>query len=458
MEPLRPSPDELAAPRIPRFRALFRTLKLSTITLLLLFAIRLIWGYNAQRQIETRLAQYRARGELTRTADFNPPSIPDEQNAAFYILRAAKALTRPERRDAEGLQPQDTCTPKIERIARDWIATNSEVFELVKLATKCDRAVWKSDRDFPETTKSGFEAVWKINNLLITASTIEFKDGDHASCLSDLEQAFRIDRMLRSQPIWATQSFHSVDSIVFAEQIEQLAAFLKVKGDAQQKQPSTGIFVHHPASRDQVRTLIAFFLDEDPDRAASLKSLYAGRAFINEWTTAACQGGFWKYRWRDRHPDNWINRLEWWWIAPRVKAYAAGEMDRYTALIEAVHASNPPVSWAMARPNPQSFKGPIGVYPVDYLEELLSITYLIHEWRPIIPKAIHDRRQAAVYLAALLYQIDHDSIPTSVHQLSPEYFSAIPNDPITNNSTAWKLLPLPPKPVGAAPSSRTSKK
>ncbi len=458
MEPLRPSPDELTAPRIPRFRILFRTLKLATVALLLLFAIRLIWGQTTQHQIELRLAQYRARGEFTHTADFNPPPIPDEQNAATYILRAAKMLTRPKMRSAEGLQPLDTSTPEIEQCARDWIAANREDFELVTLATKCDRAVWKSDRANPETTKAGVEAVWKINNLLITASTIEFKDGDHASCLFHLEQAFRIDRMLRSQLIWATQSLHSVDSIVFAEQIEQFAASLKVEDDAQRRQESTEIPVRHPASRDQVRTLIAFFLDEGPDQAASLDTLYAQRAFINEWTAASCQGDFWKYRWRDREPDSWIKRLEWWWIAPRVKVYAAGEMDRYTALIEAVHTSSSPISWAMTRPNPQSFKRPVGVYPVDYLEEMFSVTYLIHEWRPIPSNVIHDRRQAAVFLAVLLYEIDHDSLPTSASQLAPEYLNPLPNDPTTNSPTTWKLLPLPSKLAGVTPSSRPSKK
>lgn len=264
--------------------------------------------------------------------------------------------------------------------------------------------------------------------------------------------------MLRSQPIWVTQLCHSYNCKLFAKQIEQVASLLKIESDGQRNQVATQAPVRHPASREQVRALISLFLDEDPDRAVSLKALCAQRAFIDEWTSAACEGDFWKYCWNNRYPDGRFQRIQCWWITPRIKAYAAAEMDRYTALIDAARTSDSAVARAMAFTKRQSFKTSTGVYPVDYLETLMGYAYLIHEWRPIPSNVIHDRRQAAVFLAALLYQIDHDSLPTTASQLAPEYLNPLPIDPITNSPTTWKLLPLPSSPIGVTPSSRPTKK
>src|SRR5258706_15380199 len=71
----------------------------------------------------------------------------------------------------------------------------------------------------------------------------------------------------------------------------------------------------------------------------------------------------------------------------------------------------------------------IGIYPVDRIESFMGNSNF-NRWLPDIYKSYYERRQAAVYLAARLYQADHGAALQSLAQLVPNYLERIPDDPI----------------------------
>src|SRR5213078_4683144 len=59
------------------------------ILIALLVGVRLWWGWVADRRLRAAVDDLRGRGEPVTDADFAEPALPDEQNAAFYLQRAA---------------------------------------------------------------------------------------------------------------------------------------------------------------------------------------------------------------------------------------------------------------------------------------------------------------------------------------------------------------------------------
>src|SRR5215207_5707201 len=68
--------------------------------ILFLVGLRLWWGWHAQRRLDRAIAELRASGEPVTEQDVAVP-VPDEQNAAFYLRRAAAAyrITRQQEDD-----------------------------------------------------------------------------------------------------------------------------------------------------------------------------------------------------------------------------------------------------------------------------------------------------------------------------------------------------------------------
>lgn len=96
-----PSDESSPAPRRrwwPRSRWLRRGAFLATGTLVGLLALRLAWGFVAERRLNALIASYRADGGPVLVDEFNAEldSVPDEDNAAvlYRLLSAVNRSTR----------------------------------------------------------------------------------------------------------------------------------------------------------------------------------------------------------------------------------------------------------------------------------------------------------------------------------------------------------------------------
>ena len=85
-----------AVPIPPRYWWLKRIGAATGVLLVLLGAMRWYWGWEADRRLQAEIDRIRAAGEPIFPEDFDPPEpVPDEDNAALALIRAANALTVP---------------------------------------------------------------------------------------------------------------------------------------------------------------------------------------------------------------------------------------------------------------------------------------------------------------------------------------------------------------------------
>src|SRR5262249_2997662 len=84
--------NESTLPHPPRYWWLKRISAASVGFLILLFIVRLIWGWDANRRLQAAIDAVHARGERILPADFVDPIVPDSENYAFFIKQAMAAL------------------------------------------------------------------------------------------------------------------------------------------------------------------------------------------------------------------------------------------------------------------------------------------------------------------------------------------------------------------------------
>ena len=85
--------DELSEKPIPpRYWWLKRLSIAGGCLLVALVALRLWWGWEANRRLQAEIDNYIAAGEPIYPEDFDPEPIPDELNAAKLLIDAAQAL------------------------------------------------------------------------------------------------------------------------------------------------------------------------------------------------------------------------------------------------------------------------------------------------------------------------------------------------------------------------------
>src|SRR3954471_11540418 len=92
--PTPPEPGETDVAYPPRFRRLKRLSLLFVIVVVALLALRLGWGYVAQRRFDQEIAAAPARGEKILPADFWPAEpVPTSENAAPLYTAAGISWT-----------------------------------------------------------------------------------------------------------------------------------------------------------------------------------------------------------------------------------------------------------------------------------------------------------------------------------------------------------------------------
>jgi hypothetical protein len=108
-------------------------------------ALRLWWGWEASRRLEAKIAEYRAAGQPVTIEDFQFPPVPDEENAAYYLMQAASAIVNPTAEDAFvedlGSHPQ-LLAEHFDAVGR-WVEANDEALRLARLARSKEKVDWQ---------------------------------------------------------------------------------------------------------------------------------------------------------------------------------------------------------------------------------------------------------------------------------------------------------------------------
>lgn len=406
----------------PPCRLWSRRRVLFLLTLLALpLAVRWWWGGYAQRRLDAAIAELRARGEPVAEADFADPAVPDEQNAAFYLRRAAGrfVLTGQQREDEgrEGFYVSPLSPEAVASIA-GLLRDNRQALADVQKARAMPSVRW----DSPPLTADDAQR-WRfaraisrehrLRDLLRYGVMHARATGDHSEAVERLrDMLFLADRFGRRGFVTAHLLANGIAAGA-AEEAAAVAAGMRV-GE------SPGA-----ATRGQVEGLIHDLLDADAARRNALESVRRERVLAIRY--ARVHSVVHWYGRPDEHGEmvfvtspQWLNVAVSWVTRPYALLHAERSLKYQTALYDVLQSVDEKFQAPLPprKPDPET-----GLFGVEWVTKCFGRDELdrvpgLHQ------AAMTQRAGAAVALASRLFELDHGRPPASTAELVPRYVPA----------------------------------
>jgi hypothetical protein len=434
-------PDDSAEPIPPRYWWLKRILLAVGVLILALAALRWWWGYEAQRRLQAKIDEYHALGQPVTIEDFQFPPVPDEENAAHFLVQAASALVRPPIEDAvaEELCSYPEGVPEHADAVARWVATNGETLRLVHEARGKNGIDWGLRYTSPviNITFPSFSSQRALARFLCATALLQHQKGDDASAVDTLRGV-----LFQAEAVGQEQGFlisHLVAMAIDALGVNTLEAIMPTLPVGEED--SAGRPGALPASRAQVDDLIADLLDEAALRQSWLRAMWGERLFCLDSvnavvTTPGAPGAIAMGAPNLARPLGWL-------LKPMFQLDAIFMMDFCTACAEAGLSRDYQRAKSMA-PGFPTFESNI-----ERNSHLLSWDLL-----PALGSCLRQhfyvlayRRLAATALAIRLYEFEHEHRPHALNELVPDYIPAIPLDPFSADGAPIGYRPDADPPV-----------
>lgn len=391
----------------PRFTWLRRGALGFILLLLILLALRLWWGHEANRRIADLARAAYARGEPFYPEDFRQQPVDYAENAAIPIQAAVAQLVK-----AQISLPQ----------SGDWKPlTTNELPAVENLVAQCqpELQLARSARErskiaFPDVTfghrlphESYFVQLARVLELAAEAQRAKGNDGQSLEFVRDIfflakvldhapgpltvhVAAFRIHRVADNFLLEAAMDFH----------------VSRMRGPE--------------ANREQVFTLIRILLDDRDMQNGLARGYFGQRADLL------------------RDLANFDPSIGWF-LGPAYTRDAARLAEQLQSQAIAAQQSSWPAAFATIRMMPNC------KYPsqIDTLAHPLRFFYAYPTDRLVDHfRLLADRHVLAIMLALRLYEIDHRGArPESLSQLAGEYLPTIPRDPFDASDGPVRYLP-----------------
>jgi hypothetical protein len=383
----------------------------------LLIGTRLWWGWVADRRLQAAIADLRSRGEPVTDADFAEPPLPDEQNAAFYLRRAAAGI-HPVLRDNSALVEaaahhwyERPLSPDAEQSLRCRLQRTQPILAEVRRARSAAGTQWSlanpTDADGYRALLDLYGDLRGLGDELTYASREAHSTGDDGSAVEYILDGLFLEHAFgRARDVVSYVLAGGAGTVVIDE-ASQLAPELRI-GDS----PPL-------ASRGQVHELIRELLDTDAPRERLVRALQSDRkgasrtgsefAWYTYNPTAGDQGLV-------RSPG-WVNRPATVLFRPYAVLHSATILRHSIASVEAARQADSTAftTFTIHSPPPQT-----GLPVVD------TVAGLFRESDAARIIGIH-RQCAALHarvardLAIRLFELDHGRKPSSVKELVPNY-------------------------------------
>lgn len=414
--------DTVAIP--PRYWWLKRIMLAVAVLLAVVAGLRCWWGVVAERRLEAAIAEIRRRGEPLYAADFVRPPVPDEDNAAYYLKRAAQALVEPEDVGlslAEVLARPQLCVERPDDVGA-LLERNREPLHLARIARSKPGVDWGIDFSsgllscrLPDMRPQG-----ELAELLCVAALHHHHRGDDAEALETLRDALRLGAALNESRSLPGHFAQLLISSRVATVVEDIAPGLTIAPFNVPDAPAT-----QPATRAQVRALCDVLLDEESLREGWRWAMYSVRAaqleLVQEFFPSSA----------DRAQRGGVPRGQSasgsgsWLVKPAFQLDGVRILEAFTQMVEAGSASNVA---AAERAWPEA---PSAGSKLDLHTRLLS-AFVLPPFNDLAESRfseISKRRMAAVRLAIRLYEVDRGARPERLAELVADYLPAVPVDP-----------------------------
>ncbi|HVS70979.1 MAG TPA: hypothetical protein VHQ47_06970 [Phycisphaerae bacterium] len=179
-----------------------------------LLAVRLIWGYEAARQLDATYAELRAEGVPLETKAFLEPVLPAERNALAPVMAAIGHLRlTEEERDLIGgagrgsSMPYETQYTAADDAELDRIfAGMGQTFGDVDRAMALPEAQWNTEVAGSEGFGSSggrearYDDVRFLAHAMVLAGRRAHERGDDGGCLHALEESLALARIMDADP------------------------------------------------------------------------------------------------------------------------------------------------------------------------------------------------------------------------------------------------------------------
>lgn len=432
-------------PMPPRYWWLKRILATAGVLLIVVVCGHWLWGVAAERNLQKKIAQLRAAGQPVLPEDFEQPAVPDEENAAYFVRRAAAQLvfgTQAGQMAFDDIGYDPRLVDEFPALADQAIAQNAAGLALIRQARLAPRCNWDAAPTAKDMNGSTGDYTWlrSCAKLVKAAAMVRHHRGDDKATVALLHDALSIAERTHQRGCMISLLVGISINALNSTTIQYIAPHLNVELSI--KRPDSGV----AASRHSVEHLRKRLLDPQVDSQAWRHGILTDRAHMLDSTRTICDGtiGISSWMW-PAPPPALLDGVARILFAPRWRSQAGETLDELSAVAELGARANWPLAKAVlppAQPGSTTFlRGRIETLLHPWREDLFHNVYLQHI------RSIAWKRMAAVALAIRLYEIDNGRRPESLRELVPAYLVSIPEDPYAMDRRAIAYRPRADVPV-----------
>ncbi len=429
----------------PRYWWLKRIGVVAGVLFVILFALRIWWGWEANRRLQAEIDKIIAAGEPIYPEDFDPKEeVPNEQNAARLLIGADEATNlAPEQQE---LLKKVTGDPEPIRArldqARGITEGNSEVFRRLRRARKLPGTDWGIRIRTPaiNTSIPSYSGQRQLSKLMYVSAMYHHGTGNDAEAVEVLRDALAHSDSLNQQQTLIGQLVAWACGALTMKAIEEILPSLHIVLD---EGSSAGRL--DAASRSQIRSLLTRLMDERGMREGMRRAMMCERMYqvdIHKELMGGNSTMSSMFGWGGPMPVS-VPDVAW-----RHALGPALTLDLITVLRE----TTPFVDAADAT----SFSGVPSVGE-DSTDES-GFRFLLPPHQSFLSgsfersfelyfRLLARRRVAGTAVAIRLYEVDHGQRPESLAELVPDYLPHMLEDPFTEDGQALRYLPNAAHPV-----------
>ena len=423
--------DEPADAPLQKFWWLKRLSLLAATLILLIFLSRAWMIHSETRRLNAEIQRWKKAGLPILPGDFETPPVPDEQNAAVAISRAAMAVVEnKESLDMWEELEQVPLSANARRVADAILGENVRALQAVRSAHNLTQVRWKSmgykayvSGAMIDPHQPNWSKLRALANLLSLAAKRALDRGDEAEFIEALADARLISRTLAKDPnIVSDMVSNGIDALATQTAILWVHA-LRLHGPDSVATRKRAIWLMHEWA-------------EAGDRGSQVQLTLANEARnILDGTNATAPNTRYQYI-NERVQPITIGAFDvaaWRFLLPHRVRAVSDELIQIRSDIESKKALNWSTAGNFATLIRRSTS--TGVEPLDSAIEVEvpspndKRNYFRARFRGLV-----SARLAAASLACRLYAIDHGgNEPSSLNELVPRYLSAVPTDPFSPN-------------------------
>jgi hypothetical protein len=408
------------------------------VSAILLIAIWLLWNHLANQRLQLALDQITSRHEPIYPADFTPPSLPDSQNAAIYLIAAESAMgnqwsPRASNFTFPAYPPFGAQWEQLAVAAEKW---NLQTLALARQARQFDRAVWVqlSPRPIVVTLRLPYlNNCRALANLLADTAELIHLRGNDAEAIERVRDVIHLADSLDDNSLMLVTRLVSVGIDDLAvNQLRLIAVDHLAIENARYPNSFQTTRPIVPVRRQVLLDLIHQLLDEQKVDAAKRLAILSERMFSLDVIL-------------------WLADQQVL-LRPMFKLDAARMLRNKEFALRAVEQPNFPAAYATlaaAPPSdpplvsqaPSAPAGPMPAVATNMTTPRFSraastaFGWTMDRYLMAESSVAADRRTTAITLAMQLYRADHGTWPANLNELVPTYLPAVPLDPFIASPT-----------------------